>query len=73
MREARQAAELETGRAQAALDAEQRLRAQLEKDLAASQRRVEAAEKARDAAIASIQGAAARGTSPRRGTRTKDN
>ncbi len=36
-----------TGRAQAALDAEQRLRAQLEKDLAATQRRLEAAEGAR--------------------------
>jgi hypothetical protein len=35
----RQAAELEHGRAQASLDAGQRLRAQLEKDLAATQKR----------------------------------
>ena len=61
----RQAAELDTGRAQAALDAEQRLRGQLEKDLAGPQRRLEAAEKARDAAIASIQAAAAARHAPR--------
>ena len=63
-RDARQAAELERSRAQAALDAEQRLQAQLEKDLATSQRRLEAAEKARDAAIASLEAAATRGTTP---------
>jgi hypothetical protein len=65
-RDARQAAELEHGRAQAMLDAEQRLRAQLEKDLAAAQKRLEAAEKARDIAIATLEQAATRGTTPRR-------
>lgn len=48
---ARIAAELERGRAEPALDLEQWHRGQLEKDLAASQLRVEVAEKARDAAI----------------------
>jgi hypothetical protein len=64
-RDARQAAELEHGRAQAMLDAEQRLRAQLEKDLAAAQKRLEAAERARDTAIATLEQAATRGTTPR--------
>jgi hypothetical protein len=59
-------------RAQATLDPEQRLRAKLEKDLATSQRRLDAAEKARDAAIASLEAAAARGTAPGRARRTKD-
>jgi hypothetical protein len=48
------------------LDAEQRLRAQLEKDLAAAQKRVEAAEKARHTAIATLEQAATRGTTPGR-------
>jgi hypothetical protein len=65
-RAARQAAELEQGRAQAGLDAEQRLRAQLEKDLAATQRRLEAAEKARDTAIKTLEQAATRGTTSRK-------
>jgi len=39
------------------------LRSQLEKDLAQTQRRLEAAEKARDAAIKSLEQAALRGTS----------
>jgi len=59
----RQAAELERGQAQTAMNGEQQLRSQLEKDLAQTQRRLEAAEKARDAAIKSLEQAAVRGTS----------
>jgi hypothetical protein len=62
----RQAAELEHGCAQAALDAEQRLRAQLEKDIAATHRRLEAAEKASDTAIKTLEQAATRGTTSRK-------
>ena len=65
-RDARPAAELEHGRAQAALDAEQRLRAQLEKDLAATQKRLEAAEKARDTAIKTLEQAATRAATTRK-------
>ena len=54
------------GRAQAAHEAEQRLRAQLEQDLAATQRRLEAAEKARDTAIKTLEQAATRGTTSRK-------
>jgi hypothetical protein len=61
-RDVRQAAELEHERAQATLDAEQRLRAQLDKDLAAGQKRLEAAEKARDTAIATLERDATRGS-----------
>lgn len=64
-RAGRQVAELDRGRAQVALEGEQRLRAQLERDLEACQQRVTAAEKARDAAIKTLEQAAARGTSPR--------
>ena len=59
----RQAAELERGQAQTAMNGEQQLRSQLEKDLAQTQRRLEAAEKARDAAIKSLEQAAVRGPS----------
>ena len=45
---------------------EQRLRAQLEKDLAATRRRLEAAKKARDAAIKTLEQAAIRGTTSRK-------
>jgi hypothetical protein len=41
----------------------------LEKDLAAAQKRLEAAEKARDTAIATLAQAATRGTTPRRNPR----
>lgn len=53
-------------RAQAALDAERELRAQLDGQLKDSQKRLAAAEKARDAAIAALE-QAARGRTPRRG------
>jgi hypothetical protein len=62
-RAARQAVELDRGQAQTALHGEQQLRTQLEKDLADTQRRLEAAEKARDAAIKSLEQTAVRGTS----------
>ncbi len=54
-RGARQAAELNRGQAQTALKGEQQLRVQLEKDLTQTQRRLDAAEKARDAAIKSLE------------------
>ncbi len=60
-----QAAELEHGRAQAALEGERQLRARLEQDLADAGKRLQAAEKARDAAIAGLEQAATRGTTPR--------
>ena len=69
-RDPRQAAELEQGRAQAVLDAEQRLRARLEQDLDAAAKRLAAAETARDAAIATLEQAAARGTAGRRGEKS---
>ena len=47
---------------------EQQLRTQLEKDLAETQRRLDAAEKARDAAIKSREQAAVRGASTGRRT-----
>jgi hypothetical protein len=65
-RDARQAAEFEHGRAQAAHEAEQRLRAQLEKDLATTQWRLEAAEKARDTAIKTLGQAATRAATTRK-------
>ena len=52
-------------RAQAALDADRELLAQLESQLKDSQKRLAAAEKARDAAIAAVE-QAARGRTPRR-------
>jgi colicin import membrane protein len=61
-RAGRQAAELQHGQAQTALQGEQQLRTQLENDLAQTQHRLEAAEKARDAAIKSLEQAAVRGT-----------
>jgi hypothetical protein len=64
-----QAAELEQGRAQAALDAEQRLRARLEPDLATAAERLAATETARDAAIATIERAARTGRSTGGATR----
>ncbi len=64
-RDGRQAAELEHSRAQAALEGEQQLRARLEQDLADAGKRLQAAEKARDAAIAGLEQAATRGTTPR--------
>lgn len=71
-RDRSQTAELAQARAQAALEAEQRLSAQLETDLQTATKRLEAAEKARDAAIASLEAAATRGSQPVRGRRTKD-
>ncbi|MDQ2761084.1 MAG: hypothetical protein M3Y17_11830, partial [Actinomycetota bacterium] len=65
-RDVRQAAELEHGRAQAALEGERQLRARLEHELADAGKRLQSAEKARDAAIASVEQAATRGTPPRR-------
>ena len=68
-RAARQTAELERGQAQTTINGEQQqLRAQLETDLAQTQHRLEAAEKARDAAIKSLEQAAVRGTSTGRRT-----
>jgi hypothetical protein len=49
-----------------ALDADRELRAQLDSQLKDSQKRLAAAEKARDAAIAAVE-QAARGRPPRRG------
>ena len=66
-RSARQTAELQHGQAQTALQGEQRLRAQLEQDLAQAHRRLQAAEKARDAAIKSLEQAAVRGRRDKRG------
>ena len=57
---------LERGEAQAALEAEQRLRAQLEAELATSKKRLDAAEKARDAAIAARAPGASGAANPRR-------
>jgi hypothetical protein len=51
---------------QTALEAEQRLRAQLEAEVAASNERLEAAEQARDAAIAARAQGAPRAGTPRR-------
>ncbi len=66
-REARVAVELERDQARAALEAEQRLRAQLQADLETAQQRLEAAEKARDDAIAAgTRPAIRRGTSRRK-------
>jgi hypothetical protein len=45
------------------LEAEQRLRIRLEEDLDAAHERLAAAEKARDAAIATVERAASRATS----------
>jgi hypothetical protein len=61
-------------RSQAALEAEQRLRAQLDADLQAATKRLQAAERARDAAIASLETAAtkAAGSPPMRTRRSKD-
>ncbi|MGO9975228.1 MAG: hypothetical protein ACLP01_20990 [Solirubrobacteraceae bacterium] len=81
-REARAALDLERDRAQAALEGEQRLRAQLQADLEGErrlraqprvdletgQRRLEEAEKARDAGAAADQRAATRRGAPRRKT-----
>jgi hypothetical protein len=66
---ARAALELEQDRAQAVLESEQQLRVQLQTDLESTQRRLEAAEKARDAAIAAIAAGerpATRRSTPRR-------
>ncbi len=63
-RDHRQASELAHARAQAALDAEQLIRAQLQSDLQAAGKRLEATERARDAAIASLETAATRGSTP---------
>ena len=49
-----------------ALDAEQRLRAQLEKDLTTMQKRLDAAEKARNAAVAAVEKAATRAATTRK-------
>jgi len=65
-REGRQAAEAEHGRAQAALDVEQRSRGQLERDLATAQQRLGAVERARDTAIATVEHAATRARAQRR-------
>jgi hypothetical protein len=65
-RAARQTVELDRGQAHAALQGQQQLRGQLEIDLAETQRRLEAAEKARDAAIKSLEQAAVRATSSQR-------
>ena len=54
------------GQAQAALDVEQRLPGQLERDLATAQQRLGAAERARDTAIATVEQAATRASAPRR-------
>ena len=62
-RDLRQAAELAQARAQAALDAEQLIRAQLQSDLQATGKRLEAAERARDTAIATLETAATRASS----------
>jgi hypothetical protein len=67
-REAREAVELERDRAQAALDAEQRLRAQLQADLETAQQRLEVAEKARDTTIATGEQPAIRRRTLRRRT-----
>jgi hypothetical protein len=67
-REAREAVELERDRAQAALDAEQRLRAQLQADLETAQQRLDVAEKARDATIATGEQPAIPRPTPRRKT-----
>jgi hypothetical protein len=48
------------------LNAEQRLRASWRKDLAATQKRLEAAEKARDIAIKTLEQAATRATTSRK-------
>ncbi len=55
-----------SSRAQTALQGQQQLRARLEQDLADTGKRLHAAEKARDAAIATLEQAATRGTTPRR-------
>ncbi len=67
-REARETVELERDRARAALDAEQGLRAQLQTDLQTAQQRLEVAEKARDATIATDEQPAIRSRTPRRKT-----
>ncbi|MGO9753394.1 MAG: hypothetical protein ACLP8S_14580 [Solirubrobacteraceae bacterium] len=61
-------AELERDRAQVALEAEQRLRAQLQADLETAQQQLEAAETARDAAIAPEKRPGTRRVTPRRKT-----
>jgi hypothetical protein len=48
-----------------------RLRAQLERDLDVAQQRLEAAERARDTTIATVEQAATRGTTPRGAPRGK--
>ena len=55
-----------SGGAATALHGEQQLRAQLGNDLAQTQRRLQAAEKARDAALKSLEQTAVRGTSTSR-------
>ena len=60
-----QTADVARERAQAALDADRELRAQLDSQLKDTQKRLTAAEKARDAAIATVE-QAARGRTPRR-------
>ncbi len=73
-RDRAQTVELAQARAQAALEAEQRLRAQLQTDLQTTTKRLEAAEKARDAAITTLEAAATRGaTPPNPGAKRTDN